>query len=259
MTILDQIKTGRLVVVPRDPDDAMIETAYDVLVDGKEWGRQVSGADVFAAMLAASPDHTTALVALVEGMERERDETARQLSDPLAVHINMVRGTIAKPSIENIRHIYPEIAQGEFEARCALRAAEARALAAEAERDALRALICRVEPHIDAIVCYASAMGEHEPNRIAHEVRSIASGGVLRAAETGWLIELRGSAPSWAIVNPRDYDEHWTADSTRALRFARREDAQAYIDHIGWTEAFPSEHIWDDGRTHSDATRTEQP
>lgn len=28
-----------------------------------------------------------------------------------------------------------------------------------------------VEPHLDAIVCYASAMGEHEPNRIAVKVR----------------------------------------------------------------------------------------
>lgn len=66
--------------------------------------------------------------------------------------------------------------------------------------------------------------------------------------ERGWLIELKGNVPSWAIVNPHDYDEHWTTDSTKALRFARKTDAQAYIDHIGWSEAFPSEHIWDDGK-----------
>ena len=72
-----------------------------------------------------------------DALARLTAELAR-LSDPLAVHINMVRGAIAKPSIENIRHIYPEIAQGEFEARCALRAAEARALTAEAERDQLK-------------------------------------------------------------------------------------------------------------------------
>jgi hypothetical protein len=42
-----------------------------------------------------------------EGCTREKfrqyDET---LSDPIAVHINMLRGTIAKPSIANIIHIY---------------------------------------------------------------------------------------------------------------------------------------------------------
>lgn len=69
-----------------------------------------------------------------------------------------------------------------------------------------------------------------------------------QVAETGWLIELKGVTPSWAIVNPNDYDEHWTTDSTRALRFARKVDAEAYIAHIGWTEAFASEHVWDDGR-----------
>lgn len=31
------------------------------------------------------------------------------LADPDAVHINMLRGTIAKPSVEQIRHIYPKL------------------------------------------------------------------------------------------------------------------------------------------------------
>jgi hypothetical protein len=35
-------------------------------------------------------------------------------------------------------------------------------------REALEA----VEPYLDAIVCYASTMDEHEPNRIAHKVRT---------------------------------------------------------------------------------------
>ena len=30
----------------------------------------------------------------------------------------------------------------------------------------------KVAPHLDAIICYASTMGEHEPNRIAHEFRA---------------------------------------------------------------------------------------
>ncbi len=72
--------------------------------------------------------------------------------------------------------------------------------------------------------------------------------------ETGWLAELKGSVPSWAVLNPDDYDEHWTTDSTKAIRFARCEDAQAFIDHNGWTEVFASEHIWADCRARSLAT-----
>jgi hypothetical protein len=34
-----------------------------------------------------------------------------------------------------------------------------------------RALLISVEPHLDAIVCYASTMGEHKPNRIANDIR----------------------------------------------------------------------------------------
>jgi thiamine pyrophosphate-dependent acetolactate synthase large subunit-like protein len=41
--------------------------------------------------------------------------------------------------------------------------------AARAEK--LESLLRRIEPHLDAIVCYASDMGEHEPNRIAFDVR----------------------------------------------------------------------------------------
>jgi hypothetical protein len=74
-----------------------------------------------------------------------------------------------------------------------------------------------------------------------------ASPATTRGMETGWLVELKGATPSWAIVNPNDYDEHWTADSTSAIRFARKTDAEVFIAWHGWTEAFPSEHIWDDG------------
>jgi hypothetical protein len=41
--------------------------------------------------------------------------------------------------------------------------------------EALLDLLRRIEPHLDAIICYASTMGEHEPNRIAHDVRAAIS------------------------------------------------------------------------------------
>lgn len=40
------------------------------------------------------------------------------------------------------------------------------------DSSAMLALLRRIEPHLDAIICYASTMGEHEPNRIAHDVRA---------------------------------------------------------------------------------------
>lgn len=42
------------------------------------------------------------------------------------------------------------------------------ALLAEVE-----AVLRRLEPHLDAIVCYASTMEEHEPNRIAFDARDL--------------------------------------------------------------------------------------
>ena len=136
----------------------------------------------------------------------------------------------------------------------------------------LENLIGRIEPHIDAIVCYASTMGEHEPNRIAHDVRAIARptqdqlvGEAIAAQiiaridaahpasreETGWLVELKGQTPSWSTLFAGDYDDHWTEESTKAIRFARKVDAEAWIAWHGWTEAFASEHIWNDGRDRS--------
>lgn len=79
--------------------------------------------------------------------------------------------------------------------------------------------------------------------------------------ETAWLVELKGSRPEWAMVST-DWDDDWTTDSLKALRFARRADAEAYIEHYGWTEAFASEHMWTatpegSGRSLADATKEE--
>ncbi len=66
--------------------------------------------------------------------------------------------------------------------------------------------------------------------------------------ESGWLIEAwdskRGQfkAEWWTLFCDENGD--WTKDSTKALRFSREIDAQAYIDDVGWTEAKPTEHGW---------------
>jgi hypothetical protein len=63
--------------------------------------------------------------------------------------------------------------------------------------------------------------------------------------ETGWLIELRGQSPQWWYLGDDGEDgQGWTRDSLKALRFARKQDADAYIENVGWTGAFASEHEW---------------
>lgn len=81
--------------------------------------------------------------------------------------------------------------------------------------------------------------------RAAAPVASAGSDG-----ETGWLIESWNSktgefgATWWSLDDSLEDAQGWTKDSTIALRFARKADAQAYIDNTAWTEAKPTEHRW---------------
>jgi hypothetical protein len=63
--------------------------------------------------------------------------------------------------------------------------------------------------------------------------------------ETAWLIENSdGGSPVYWSLTLDEEAPGWTHDAGKALRFARAEDAQAYIDDIGWTEPRPVEHEW---------------
>lgn len=53
--------------------------------------------------------------------------------------------------------------------------------------------------------------------------------------EAGWLIEQKGGERLWIHL-----EDGWTDDASKALRFARKEDAETYINYIGWTETFAS-------------------
>jgi hypothetical protein len=64
--------------------------------------------------------------------------------------------------------------------------------------------------------------------------------------EYGWLIELKPEHQRRPIYYGEN-DEGvlgWTADSLRAIRFARKEDAEMVIECEGLTEAFACEHGW---------------
>jgi hypothetical protein len=61
-----------------------------------------------------------------------------------------------------------------------------------------------------------------------------------------WLIEMddAGRPTYWSRVDNPDGVCGWSKDHDKAIRFCRREDAQAVIDDMGWTEPRPVEHAW---------------
>jgi hypothetical protein len=74
MTILEDLKAGRLVVVPREATAEMRQAGERAWMD-RDLTRDDSDPikDCFAAMLTAAPSHTAGLIALVEGMAAERE------------------------------------------------------------------------------------------------------------------------------------------------------------------------------------------
>lgn len=66
-----------------------------------------------------------------------------------------------------------------------------------------------------------------------------------RLPETGWLIEFSQrvfTTPTY--YGKTDDGLGQTTDHQKAIRFVRKEDAEAVIEDIGWTEASAIEHQW---------------
>lgn len=70
---------------------------------------------------------------------------------------------------------------------------------------------------------------------------------------TAWLIERDGqwyaAAPHsrWTTqqaIDANTWRENWTSDANKALRFARKRDAETLIRYEGWQNAVATEHIW---------------
>lgn len=67
--------------------------------------------------------------------------------------------------------------------------------------------------------------------------------------ETAWLIEFKSSVSA----RPRYYGKTvegfgMTEENLDAIRFTRKQDAEAVIEDNGWTEAAAMEHQWSDGK-----------
>jgi hypothetical protein len=68
----------------------------------------------------------------------------------------------------------------------------------------------------------------------------------MAETETGWIIRLKPSVwPTGAYYGENGEGAlGWTADHTRAIRFARKEDAELVIRCEGFTDACAAEHGW---------------
>lgn len=61
--------------------------------------------------------------------------------------------------------------------------------------------------------------------------------------EIAWLIERREPNPEWLYVVDW-FSFGWTVDSLKAIRFARRQDAEQVLKMIETEVAFAVEHQW---------------
>lgn len=60
--------------------------------------------------------------------------------------------------------------------------------------------------------------------------------------ESAWLIERRTPSLQWLFVDGEIFS--WTSDSLKAIRFARRADAEQVASVIGEDAEYVTEHAW---------------
>jgi len=146
MTILEDLKTGRLVVAPRE---ALADLCNAVMADISEAKRRLdadtpkdapvhpvsaflTGTALHIGKARATTDHTAGLIALVEGMEATSQGLARD------AEFNGGAADSWKAEAEKQKERAEKFMWQVRDTCTRAEAAEARALAAEAERDALR-------------------------------------------------------------------------------------------------------------------------
>lgn len=82
----------------------MIDTSPAAI---KALANELSGISRGFTLRATGVKHTlTSAEATLRALAAEKDETVSLMADPNAVHLNMLRGTIAKPTIDQIVHLY---------------------------------------------------------------------------------------------------------------------------------------------------------
>jgi hypothetical protein len=102
------------------------------------------------------------------------------------------------------------------------------------------AMTCAATNGLFDVILPAIASLQTENTRLKAEVE--------RKDEIGWLVEWRTKTDTvwWGRSNdPEMAGFGWTKDSNAALRFARKVDAEMYIEETGWTDGIEAtEHSW---------------
>lgn len=78
--LLEDLRSGAVRLVPGEATDEMVQAVYNTMPEGDAWGQTIFAQDLYAATLSACPDLTPALVEMIEGLVRERDEARGVLS-----------------------------------------------------------------------------------------------------------------------------------------------------------------------------------
>ena len=96
----------------------------------------------------------------------------------------------------------------------------------------------------EQLIAEAIHNGQHDlTTEMFFRLIGLARKGFDRWGEAGWLCELPSTAfgPSWWCVPEHEF----TTDASKALRFARKQDAEDYIAETGeWTDVIATEHMW---------------
>jgi hypothetical protein len=148
MTILEDLKSGRLVVVPREMTAEMV-TAHRLARMNTEGG--YGGPGPWEAALTASPGHTAGLIALVEGMAATCKQSLQVETIPRAAHAGRYLAETNDGRLLYLNHADEWQECPNFIAR---------ALAAEAEVNAQDLLIIAAKRERDAAEAKADALRE---------------------------------------------------------------------------------------------------
>ncbi|ODT87035.1 hypothetical protein [Phenylobacterium sp. SCN 70-31] len=108
----------------------------------------------------------------VAGLTGERDEARAVAGYP-----GYVRDLVPMCSdeIEGLAEKWPRVVNTMMAAERDKEAAESRAQSAETLLAEAAGVLEELEPFLDAIVCYASSMDEHDPNRLAFNARTLSA------------------------------------------------------------------------------------
>ena len=149
----------------------------------------------------------------IEAQAAEIKDITDKLLDPNAVHINMLRGGIAKPTLNQIEHLYPEIRELRAEIERLKRPMDDEEMVAIAKQAATDPLADKAKKW-DAAIAISRALGALAPLMRAREAAAFRAGAEAMRRKAAWLLEPQNDKSDWT---PYAHDCHRLAEAIRAL------------------------------------------